>query len=143
MINSVNHLSECGVTANIPVLGTGDSGFESRHSDTIDSMPAKRFQKKKEDFICENCNREVKGNGYTNHCQFCLWSKHVDINPGDREAVCKGLMKPIKLEKEKSEYIITQECAICGYTKRNKLSPQDNFDVALSAVKANTTNTNS
>lgn len=27
------NISECGVTANIPVLGTGDSGFESRHSD--------------------------------------------------------------------------------------------------------------
>ena len=27
--------SERGVTANIPVLGTGDSGFESRRSDTI------------------------------------------------------------------------------------------------------------
>jgi 8-oxo-dGTP diphosphatase len=26
-------VTECGVTANIPVLGTGDSGFESRHSD--------------------------------------------------------------------------------------------------------------
>ena len=25
--------SGCGVTANIPVLGTGDSGFESRHPD--------------------------------------------------------------------------------------------------------------
>jgi hypothetical protein len=25
--------SERGVTANIPVLGTGDSGFESRRSD--------------------------------------------------------------------------------------------------------------
>jgi hypothetical protein len=28
-------MSECSVTANIPVLGTGDSGFESRHSDRI------------------------------------------------------------------------------------------------------------
>ena len=28
-------ISECGVTANIPVLGTGDSGFESRHSDNV------------------------------------------------------------------------------------------------------------
>ncbi len=26
-------LSGCGVTANMPVLGTGDSGFESRHPD--------------------------------------------------------------------------------------------------------------
>ena len=28
-------ISECSVTANIPVLGTGDSGFESRHSDNL------------------------------------------------------------------------------------------------------------
>ncbi len=27
--------SERGVTVNIPVLGTGDSGFESRHPDNI------------------------------------------------------------------------------------------------------------
>ena len=27
--------SERGVTANIPVLGTGDSGFESRRSDKV------------------------------------------------------------------------------------------------------------
>jgi hypothetical protein len=28
-------ISGCGVTANIPVLGTGDSGFESRHPDNL------------------------------------------------------------------------------------------------------------
>ncbi len=32
---SMVKLSERGVTANIPVLGTGDSGFESRRSDHI------------------------------------------------------------------------------------------------------------
>ena len=26
-------ITGCGVTANMPVLGTGDSGFESRHPD--------------------------------------------------------------------------------------------------------------
>lgn len=30
--------SGCGVTANIPVLGTGDSGFESRHPDKSDEQ---------------------------------------------------------------------------------------------------------
>jgi large conductance mechanosensitive channel len=30
---SKKYISGCGVTANIPVLGTGDSGFESRHPD--------------------------------------------------------------------------------------------------------------
>jgi hypothetical protein len=29
----LEHTSECGVTANIPGLGPGDSGFESLHSD--------------------------------------------------------------------------------------------------------------
>lgn len=28
-------VTERGVTANIPVLGTGDSGFESRRSDSL------------------------------------------------------------------------------------------------------------
>jgi hypothetical protein len=27
------NISGCGVTANMPVLGTGDSGFESQHPD--------------------------------------------------------------------------------------------------------------
>ena len=37
-----NYLSRCGVTANIPVLGTGDSGFESRHLDKK-NLPAEDF----------------------------------------------------------------------------------------------------
>ena len=51
------------------------------------------FIRKTEDFICEHCGREVRGNGYTNHCPYCLWSKHVDINPGDRAAGCGGLKR--------------------------------------------------
>ncbi len=31
-------ISECGVTANIPALGAGDSGFESLHSDNKNNM---------------------------------------------------------------------------------------------------------
>jgi methyl-accepting chemotaxis protein len=33
MLSRLGDISERGVTANIPVLGTGDSGFESRRSD--------------------------------------------------------------------------------------------------------------
>jgi len=60
-------------------------------------MFGKLFQKKKEDFICEKCGFVNVGDGYTNHCQKCLWSKHVDINPGDRAEKCQGLMEPINL----------------------------------------------
>jgi len=93
-----------------------------------------------EDFDCERCGHlEVKTkfspsvlefsvltrfvssqerNGYTNHCSQCLWSKHVDINLGDRSpellqlfcrlsnqpnprlAECQGMMEPVVVENK-------------------------------------------
>src|SRR3989338_8156335 len=47
---------------------------------------SRRFQRTKEDFTCERCGFFVRGSGYTNHCPQCLWSKHVDVNPGNRQA---------------------------------------------------------
>ena len=67
-------------------------------------MP-KLFQKTVEDFICEHCGNKVAGDGYTNHCPNCLWSKHVDVNPGDRAAICGGMMKAVKVETEKGTWI--------------------------------------
>lgn len=56
---------------------------------------AKKFQRCTEDFDCGHCGFRVQGNGFTNHCPQCLWSAHVDINPGDRAATCRALMEPI------------------------------------------------
>ena len=67
----------------------------------------KKFYKSDESFICENCGKEVEKLNYTSrdHCPYCLYSKHVDINPGDRMNTCKGLLKPIGIEKFKeTEY---------------------------------------
>jgi hypothetical protein len=86
------------------------------------------FLKNKEDFICEKCGEDVRGNGYTNHCPKCLWSKHVDVEPGDRMATCGGMMAPVLVETEKGEQIITNRCEKCGYEKRNRISKNDNFD---------------
>ncbi len=91
----------------------------------------KIFQKRKEDFICENCGAIVKGNGYTDHCPNCLWSKHVDVNPGDRKAKCGGLMKPIGVEIKKSSYLIYYRCTKCGYEHRVKTAANDNFDLLV------------
>ena len=51
----------------------------------------KKFKMIDEKFICENCGYEVDKLNYTarDHCPNCLWSKHVDINPGDRLNDCK------------------------------------------------------
>lgn len=93
------------------------------------------FKKKKEDFTCENCGLFVRGNGYTNHCPACLFSKHVDIYPGDRGALCLGLMKPVSFVKKGDEYIITHSCIMCGTEKKNTLSPDDNFEALLRVVQ--------
>ena len=75
-------------------------------------MP-KKFQRTIEDFVCGNCGAKVKGNGYTNHCPVCLWSKHVDIHPGDRAEACGGLMEPIAVDLEREGYRITYRCQKC------------------------------
>jgi hypothetical protein len=97
-------------------------------------MP-KLFQKNVENFTCEHCSEKVIGDGYTNHCPKCLWSKHVDINPGDRAAVCQGMMKPIKVEIEKREYLLTYECEKCGFLRRKKVEKEDNFDEVIKISK--------
>ncbi|RJQ30697.1 RNHCP domain-containing protein [Candidatus Parcubacteria bacterium] len=89
------------------------------------------FKRTIEDFTCENCGAEVSGNGYTNHCPKCLWSKHVDIHPGDRLADCGGLMKPAASEVRGGVCHIFHKCVKCGYEKKNRTSPKDNFDEIL------------
>lgn len=91
----------------------------------------KKFNRKKEDFVCENCGAKVLGNGYTNHCPTCLYSKHVDINPGDRLSTCHGTMTPVDFEIKASEYIVIHRCSKCGFNKKNKLSKADNLNVLL------------
>lgn len=92
---------------------------------------AQNFKRKKENFVCDNCGKKIKGDGYTNHCQRCLWSKHVDTTPGDRASDCKGMMFPLKIKTIGGEYDITHRCLKCGYEKNNKTSPEDDFDKML------------
>ena len=94
-------------------------------------MEEKKFQKRKEDFVCERCGAEVIGGGYTNHCPKCLWSKHVDVNPGDRAAKCGGLMEPVSVEAKGREYIITHRCVVCGYEKKNHADDVDDMDTLI------------
>ena len=89
----------------------------------------KKFNRNKEDFICEVCDEIIKGNGYTNHCTNCFYSKHVDINPGDRKSDCGGLMELISYENHIIKGIVLyHKCMICSYTKSNKISSNDNID---------------
>ena len=99
-------------------------------------MTKKGFIRKVEDFTCEYCGNFVAGDGYTNHCPKCLYSKHVDIVPGDRKASCGGLMKPILVTGTQKEYVLTHKCILCGYEKVNKVSSGDDFDTLISIIKS-------
>jgi hypothetical protein len=91
------------------------------------------FKRKIEDFVCENCGEQVRGSGFTNHCPRCLWSKHVDVEPGDRASQCGGLMEPIEYCYSVSEKWVLHRCVVCGLEKKNKLNDFDSLD-ALSKL---------
>ncbi len=92
---------------------------------------AKKFQRKIEDFVCENCGTGIKGDDYTNHCSKCLWSKHVDVNPGDREEKCGGMMKPIGAFLKNTENTIAHRCVKCTFERNNKVTGEDDFDTLV------------
>ena len=94
----------------------------------------KRFRRKTEDFVCGNCGAEVRGNGYTNHCPKCLWSRDVDVNPGDRAAKCGGMMRPIAAEVKKDGYVLLHKCVECGKERKNKSAENDSFESILSLI---------
>ena len=95
------------------------------------SAPTMSFIKLKEDFICQNCKKYNEGNGYTNHCSFCLYSLHVDIDPGDRLSLCHGLMQPIYVNYTEKDKKVLHKCFKCGLEKYNKLQSNDCIDTLI------------
>ena len=94
------------------------------------------FTRTREDFVCEQCGHETKGTGYTNHCPKCLWSKHVDIDPGDRKAECGGMMRPVAIEGSTGAgYTVHQRCEKCGFERRNKVEESDDREAILALVR--------
>lgn len=91
------------------------------------------YKNKNKGFICQNCKAKVppaKGT-IRNHCPYCLYSKHVDINPGDRSEVCHGLMEPICYFVKHGQIILKHKCTKCGKISVNKAASDDNMDKIL------------
>lgn len=100
----------------------------------------KKFSKLDEKFTCENCKKKVSILKYSSrdHCPYCLFSKHVDINPGDRKNDCKGLLEPIEIEKFKNTYKIIYKCKKCKKIHKNIVAKDDNIDAIINiSVKKN------
>ena len=99
----------------------------------------KRFNMIDEKFICEHCGKAVEKLNYTarDHCPYCLYSKHVDILPGDRKNECKGLLKPIDIEKFKDTYKIIYKCEKCKEIHKNIIANDDDFEQIINIMKKN------
>jgi hypothetical protein len=74
-------------------------------------------------FVCEHCSVAVdplRNGSYRNHCPYCLFSLHVDMElPGDRSSECGGLMEPSALVRSRKGYQIVHRCQKCGIEKKN------------------------
>ena len=87
-------------------------------------------------FRCAHCHAFVVVNEYIgtknrNHCNLCLWSKHVDIQKGDRAAVCQGGMEPIGLTLKREgisrygELMLIHICKSCEKVSINRIAADD------------------
>ena len=93
-------------------------------------LPQASFTHRNESFVCDHCRRYIPAlaTGCRNHCPYCLHSKHVDIQPGDRANSCQGLMKAVGYEiNGKKGIVLVFRCLKCGDKTRNKAAAEDPF----------------
>ncbi len=97
-------------------------------------MDTKRFTKNDSGFQCVHCGKTVPPLGYSsrNHCPYCLWSKHIDVFPGDRACDCGGAMEPYAVQTDpKKGYVITHRCTLCGEKKNNRAAQDDDTELLI------------
>lgn len=87
-------------------------------------------------FRCSHCRsfvviNELMGTANRNHCNICLWSKHVDINKGDRRSDCQAGMEPIGLTlkheglSKTGEIMLVHRCLGCPKISINRIARDD------------------
>ncbi|MGH2588349.1 MAG: RNHCP domain-containing protein [Dehalococcoidia bacterium] len=94
-------------------------------------------------FTCDRCGAEVaplRNGSYRNHCPYCLYSKHVDVQPGDRVAACHGPMAPVALDyHSRKGFVIVHRCLRCGVTRRNRVADDsaqpDDVDTVIGLMR--------
>jgi len=99
-------------------------------------MP-KHFIKNNESFVCINCRKLVEKHltSSRDHCNHCLYGLHVDINPGDRLNMCRGLLKPIGLKIYSTKTQIIYVCRKCDQQIVCVKSEDDSFDEIVRVSK--------
>lgn len=114
-----------------------------RYEDNFEYTNAKKQQArewkrehKADGFTCSHCRQFVvindrMGTANRNHCNWCLWSKHVDKSKGDRRATCGGGMEPIGLTFKHEGYhrageiMLIHLCSSCQKISINRIARDD------------------
>jgi len=87
-------------------------------------------------FRCSHCKEfvvinDLMGTANRNHCNWCLWSKHVDESKGDRRATCHGGMRPVGLtfkhegRGKTGEIMLIHLCLSCTKISINRIARDD------------------
>src|SRR3984885_5895723 len=87
-------------------------------------------------FRCSHCKQfvvinDIMGTANRNHCNMCLWSKHVDETKGDRRSSCNGGMIPIGLTFKHEGYgrigemMLIHLCSSCQKISINRVARDD------------------
>lgn len=87
-------------------------------------------------FKCSHCKQfviinDIMGTANRNHCNMCLWSKHVDEAKGDRRATCHGGMEPVGLTFKHEghgkigEIMLIHLCLMCQKISINRIARDD------------------
>ena len=97
----------------------------------------KTFEKNDNEFVCQVCGKLVPQLKYSSrdHCNKCLCSIHIDVNPGDRENTCLGTLVPVEVEQNsKKGYVIKYQCNKCKQFHNNKAADDDSFKTILKVM---------
>ncbi|HSD56477.1 MAG TPA: RNHCP domain-containing protein [Candidatus Saccharimonadales bacterium] len=108
--------------------------WRDRHEERL--ITRKVRQEKGGGFKCSHCRQWVPinqymGTGNRNHCNACLWSKHVDLKKGDRKAACQAGMRPIGLtfriedSLHSGEIMLIHDCSGCEKISINRIAADD------------------
>ena len=89
-------------------------------------------------FACIRCKHSIPsvafGTQHRNHCPRCLWSRHLDDEPGDRRCPCRAPMEPVAIEvRRDGEWAIVHRCTGCGMLRTNRVAGDDH-ELALLAL---------
>ena len=96
----------------------------------------KHIREQRGGFKCCNCRTQVvvnvlMGTNNRNHCNMCLWSRHVDEKKGDRRATCQAGMQPIGLTfriegwDRRGEIMLVHACSGCPKISINRIAADD------------------